>query len=208
MYSSLPGYALPPSGCLKLYFRLHMCLLQCIVVCCNVLQCAALCQKALEPLIARLHSREPCVRCVAVCCVVLLCAAQLLFITMCCSVLQCVAICYSFFAQNMYRISVINYQLPSLPLPLPLPRLFLSLHPLHDQATGDHLQFHAQHFVNGEEDCCVAIKTLVIGVWFAEAIYNITKNNSAKLVVVKYHEFERFIQLHCKYFVTYYCVCM
>jgi len=53
--------------------------LQCVAVCCSVLQCVAVeCMYLLSVL-----------QCVAVCCSVLQCVA------VCCSVLQCVAVCCS-----------------------------------------------------------------------------------------------------------------
>jgi len=55
--------------------HLKMRAVQCVAVCCNVLQYVAVCCSVLQ--------------CVAVCCSVLQCVA------VCCSVLQCVAVCFS-----------------------------------------------------------------------------------------------------------------
>jgi len=64
---------------------LGVCVLQCVAVCCSVLQCAvpAFCSV---------------LQCVAVCCSVLQCAVPAF-----CSVLQCVAVCCSVLSQRAGR---------------------------------------------------------------------------------------------------------
>jgi len=72
--------------------------LQCVAVCCSVLQyvavcCVAVCDKRtkfhLRFITERSLIRYSVLQCVAVCCSVLQCVA------VCCSVLQCVAVCCS-----------------------------------------------------------------------------------------------------------------
>ena len=65
-------------------------MLQCVAVCCSVLQCVAESRKDFGPLLSRPARRLLSVlQCAAVCCSVLQCVA------VCCSVLQCVAVCCS-----------------------------------------------------------------------------------------------------------------
>ena len=70
--------------CSKIWSRgtLHVCVLQCVAVCCSVLQCVAVCCNVLQ--------------CVAVCCSVLQCVAVycrvLQYIAVCCNTLQGVAV--------------------------------------------------------------------------------------------------------------------
>ena len=61
------------------------CLLQCVAVCCSMLQYVAVCCSVLQCVAVRCSVLQ----CVAMCCSVLQCVA------VCCSVLQCVAVCCS-----------------------------------------------------------------------------------------------------------------
>jgi len=67
--------------------------LQCVAVCCSVLQCVAvrylLSSGWVGYVFIHCKSVLQCVECVAECCSVLQCVA------LCCSVLQCVAVCCS-----------------------------------------------------------------------------------------------------------------
>ena len=62
-------------------------MLQCVVVCCSVLQCVAMSSLIIKLSVAVLEDVCSVWQCVAVCCSELQCAA------VCCSVLQCVAMC-------------------------------------------------------------------------------------------------------------------
>jgi len=66
--------------------------LQCVAVCCSVLQCADSVFVSLAFSVSLVHQRVAVccsvLQCVAVCCSVLQCVA------VCCSELQCVAVCY------------------------------------------------------------------------------------------------------------------
>ena len=88
-------------------------MLQCVAVCCSVLQCVAVILrnvKYISQFFSMKHILVCCsvLQCVAVCCSVLQCVAVILrnvnyfsqffsmkHILMCCSVLQCVAVCCS-----------------------------------------------------------------------------------------------------------------
>jgi len=77
-------------------------MLQCVAVCCSVLQCAATSGRDKTLVIRRLYIAEICcsvLQCVAVCCGMLQCVAVccsvLQCVAVCCSVLQCVAVCCS-----------------------------------------------------------------------------------------------------------------
>jgi len=73
--------------------------LQCVEVCCSVLQCAAMCWEQFpNPYAYRLRaSSSEEAKNVAVCCSVLQCATVCCSknVAVCCSVLQCVAVCCS-----------------------------------------------------------------------------------------------------------------
>jgi len=79
--------------------ELHDFVLQCVVVCCSVLQCVAVCyiQCVAVCCSARYASDWRACHCVAVCCSVLhsVCCSVLQCVAVWCSVLQCVAVCCS-----------------------------------------------------------------------------------------------------------------